>query len=808
MLEQAIEVLSAVGAAWRALRRRPTFALLSTALLALGVGAVAAIFAVVNATLLRPLPYRDPEALYGLSGTEPVNGDSTTRIVLSWMQLARWRTETRAFAGIEGYTPSTMKLLGAGEPEPVNGAVVSAGLFDLLGWRPHVGRAFRRDEERPGNGVAIISDGLWKRRFGGEANVLGRVINVDDEPRTIVGVMPPGFSMLFQAADIWTPMLLNAEQLALRARMVAGIGRLRPGVTAAQGRADLAAINAELAAEQPNEYRFTGVAMVALRDSLFGAKRASLIVLLAAVVILLAVATVNTMSLSLADALARRMTTMTRLALGAAPARIVSLRLTQMAIIVVVATIAAIALGRLGLVALATVSPDAVAGFGRMSIDATVIAVAALTALLAGAFAGVPAALSEARVGVDGLAGGATKSIGATDERRRRDLLMGAQVALAVVLLIGAALLARNVKTLLGRPTGFTGSGVTVVELTFSRTTYTTKEQRALHAQRLLDAVHAIPGVEAAATLQTRFVLNETMQTWFEIDGQPADPGVQQIANIRHTTPEILKALRIRLLQGRGFATTDRMGSPPVAMVSASFAKRYWGTDIPIGKRIRRVSNEAPWMEVIGVVDDVSDMGAGVDVAPTLYVSYLQQNTATARPTIIIRATGSPSALFPAIRRAIWSVDANQTIDAITRLDDLMLRSAAQPRFAALVALLFAAGALLLVLSGIYAVTLYSVLQRTRELGVRGALGARPVDLLSTAMGRSMRPVLAGTAVGIAVAIPAGSAMRRALVDGMSMADAPLLGAVVVGLAVATALAAYIPARRALSISPALAMRD
>ena len=808
MIEQGIESLRAVLGAARALRRRPAFALLSVGLMALGVGAVTAIFAVVNATLLRPLAYRDPEALYALSGTEPINRDSTTQLALSWMQLARWRAETRAFSDIEGYTPATMKLLGAGEPEPVNGAVVSAGLFDVLGWRPQVGRTFSREEERPGNGVAIISDGLWKRRFGGNAKVLGRVINLDDEPRTIVGVMPPGFSMLFQAADVWTPMLLNAEQLTLRARMVAGVGRLRPGVSAAQGKSDLAAINAELAAERPDEYRFTGVSMVGLRTSIFGAQRASLLVLLAAVVMLLAVATVNATSLALADGLARRTATMTRLALGAAPRDIAVRRLTETAILTVVAVVLGLALGRLGLVALATVSPDAVAGFGAMTLDAIVVAVAALAGVLAGLAAGVPAALSEARVGLDGLAGTIAKS-GAASDRRHRDLLMAAQVALAVVLLVGAALLARNVQTLLGRPTGFDASGVTVVELTFSRTTYATKEQRAMHAQRLLDAVHAIPGVEAAATLQTRFVLNETMQTSFEIDGQPAAPGVQQIANIRHTTPEILSALRIRLLAGRGFAPTDRLGSPAVALVSASFAKHYWGAENPIGKRLRRVSsNEAPWMEVVGVVDDVSDMGAGVDPNPTLYVSYLQQNTATARPSIIIRATGGAAALFPAIRRAIWSVDANQTIDSITRLDDLMVRSAAQPRFAALVAMLFAGGALLLVLSGIYAVTLYSVLRRTRELGVRAALGAAPIDLVTTAMWRSMRPVLAGTTVGALAAIPAGGAMKRVLSEGLSVADALLLAAVLAGLTVATAVAAYIPARRALAIPPALAMRD
>ncbi len=806
MFERGIHALYATAGAMRALRRRPTFALLSIGLMALGVSAVTAIFAVVNATLLRPLPFKDASALYALSDVEPVNRDSTTEIVLSALQLVRWRAESRTFSDIEGYTPATMKLLGSGEPEPLNGAIVSAGLFDLLGWRPQIGRAFARGEEHTGNGVVMISDGLWKRRFAGDANIIGRAINVDDEPRTIVGVMPPGFSMLFQAADVWTPMLLNGEQLASRARMVAAVGRLKPGLTAAQAKADLLAINTQLASEHPDEYRFTGVKIVGLRESIFGAQRASLLVLLVAVMLLLAVATVNALSLSLADGLGRRTLTMTRLALGASPRRVAALRLTEMAIISIAAVVAGIGLGRAGLAALAAVSPDAVAGFGNITLDPAVIAAAVLAGVLIGAVAAVPAAMSEARTTFEGLAGTVARS-GAVGERRNRELLMAAQVSLAVVLLIGAALFARNVKTLLARPTGFTSSGVTVVELTFSRTTYATKEQRAMYAQRLLDAVHTIPGVEAAATFQSRFVLNETMQTLFEIDGKPADPGVQQLANIRHTTPELLRALRIRLVQGRGFATTDRMGAPPVALVSTSFAKRYWGGENPVGKRLRRANNQAPWMEVVGIVDDVTDAGVGVDAAPTLYVSYFQQNTPTARPTIIVRATGSSSVLFPAIRKAIWSVDPNQTIDSITRLDDLLLRSAAQPRFAALVALLFAGSALLLVVGGIYAATLHSVLRRTRELGVRAALGAAPADLVGDAMRRSLRPVFAGLIVGLAVAIPAGGAMRRALADGMSVRDTPLLLAVVAGLALATAIAAFIPARRALAIPPALAMR-
>jgi predicted permease len=807
MFQDGIASLQAIGASARALRRRPAFTLLSVGLMALGVGAVTAIFAVVNATLLRPLPYRDPNALYALANLEPVNRDSSQTMVLSWLQLSRWRGESRAFSGIEGYSPATMKLLGAGEPEPITGAAVSAGFFDVLGWRPRIGRAFTRADEQAGSGVAIISDGLWKRRFGGDRNVIGRVINLDDEPRAIVGVMPEGFSMLFQPADVWTPMILNAQALTSRSRLVAGIGRLRPGFTAQQGTADLVALNKQLSAEHPDDYRFTAVKVTGLRESIFGAQRANLLVLLAAVLMLLAVATVNAMSLALADGLARRTATMTRLALGASRRAIVRLRLTEMAIVSVAAILLGLGLGRAGLAALAAVSPDAVAGFGSMTLDATVVAVAVAIGILAGVAAGVPAALSDAAVSFEGLAGGVTKSIGASTEQRNRDMLMGAQVALAVLLLVGASLLARNVTRLLSRPPGFTASGVTVVELTFSRTTYATKEQRAQYAERLLDAVHTIPGVEAAATFQTRFVLNENMQSLFEIDGKPAESGVQQLASIRHSTPEILKALGIRLLRGRGFQTTDRMDSPPVALVSASFAKQYWGGDDPIGKRIRRANNQAPWMEVVGVVGDVMDQGAGVEPGPTMYVSYLQQNTPTARPTLVIRAKGSPATLFPAIRKAIWSVDGNQTIDSMTRLDDLMLRSAAQPRFAALVALLFAGGALLLVLSGIYAVTLYSVLRRTRELGVRAALGAQSIDLVTTAMWRSMRPVLAGTGAGALAAVPAANAMRRVLTEGLSAADAPMLVAVVAGLALATAIAAYIPARRALAIPPALAMR-
>lgn len=808
MIRVFTDVLQAASRTVRSLARRPVFTGLSILLIALGVGAVTAIVAVANAALLRPLPYRDPTALYSVSGSEPVRADTAQDMVLSARQLVRWRAGTQAFSGIEGYTPASMKLRDSGPPEPLAGMFVSAGMFDLLGWKPAVGRPFTRDEELPGCGVAIISHGLWLRRFAGDPGVIGHVVTIDDEPRTIVGIMPEQFSMFFQKVDVWRPLDLGPDEIAGRSRMIAGVGRLRAGVTAQQAAADLQRINHALARELPQEYRFTGVKVVGMRESLFGAQRTSLLVLLAAVGILLAVAAVNVLSLTYADALGRRFATMTRFAFGASQSDIVRLRFAETAAITAVAAVLGMAIGRLTLAALQAASPDAFQGLGTVSIDPLVACVAIIAALTSGVIAGVPAAASEARIEIAGLAGSATKGVGGTSERRLRDGLLAAQVSLAVMLLSGAALLGKNVKDLLRRSTGFQPQGVAVVGVTLSQTTYSTQPQRAAYVQRLLDAVRSLPGIDAATTDQTRFVLNETMQTGLEIEGAPAEPGVQQFAQIRHTTPDLLKVLGIRLIRGRAIDASDRADGPRVAMVSASFAKHYWGEKNPIGQRVRRISKSNPqWMEVIGVVDDVMDAGLGVDIGPTIYVSYLQQNTPVARVTLLARTRGSAASIYPAIRRAIWSVDRNQTIDGMSWLDDLLLRSAAQPRFQALVAALFGGSALLLVLGGIYATTVYAVLRRTRELGVRAALGARPVDLLHTTMSQSLRPVIAGMVVGTLTAVPLLRMMQRLLKEPLDVSDAPLFVGVALMVLVATAVAAYLPARRAVSVPPSLAMR-
>jgi len=396
-----------------------------------------------------------------------------------------------------------------------------------------------------------------------------------------------------------------------------------------------------------------------------------------------------------------------------------------------------------------------------------------------------PVAIAEARVDIGAIAGAATKSAGGRSDRRLRHTLATIQVAVTVVLLSGAALLGRNFVRLMSTRPGFQSGGVAVVQLNISARDHATAESRAQYVDQLVQSVRRVPGVDAASTIQTRFVLNETMSTAVEIDGRPPTPGgVDQFAQIRHVMPDVFRVLQIRVVQGRGIDSTDRAHSRPVAVVSSAFARAYWPGENAIGKRLRRNSKTAPWLEVVGVVDDIMDAGVGVPIGPTMYVPYLQQNTPTARVTIIARTKGDPAALGRPIRRAIWAVSSAQAIDDVSALSTLMSRSAAQPRFQMLVVGTFGTSALLLVLAGIYALTLFGVLGRMRELGVRAALGATPSQIVGLAMRGSMVPVVTGAALGVLLAVPITKLMQRVVATRLELGDTVLLAGVVPGAAI------------------------
>ena len=799
--------MKAISQTFRSLLRRRAFSGLALGLIALATTATVATFAVVRATLWRDLPYRDPATLVNIYSTEPVNRDSTQQMASSAMMLARFREATRGVSGVEGSTPVVLSVAGDGNPEALTGATVTSGLFDLLGTPPAVGRSFRREEETATSGVIIISDGVARRRFGSPESALGKTLTIEGEPRAVVGVMPAGFSLLFQGGDAWIPLDVSLEaQARVRLRTTAVYGRLRPGTSLEQARAALATIQQDISAAFPNDYAATRAAIRPLREALFGNRRPTMLVLGGAVALMLLIAIVSVANLTLADVLARRTLTMTRIALGASPASLIGARMREMSILATVAAAVALLLCAMLLAVLASISPEPFIPLGGRWVDASVVIAAWLAAIVVAFCGALAAVVVEARTRAHGIAGTVSKA-GTSGDRRLQLVLSAAQSLVTVVLLSTAVLLGRDLVRLMSAPTGFSADDVLVVRMNVLSRERGTVPARAQYAEALVRGVRAVPGVTDVSAIQSRFVLNETMQSLIDVEGVVASPGQVLFSQIRHVMPNVARVLGVRVLSGRAIDSTDRAESRLVAVVSASFAKKYWPGESAIGRRVRRGAPGSPWLDVVGIVEDVNDAGLGVPLGPTLYVSYLQQNTATARVTLIARTRGASSALTDAVRRAIWSVSASQAIDDITPLPTLMTRSAAQPRFRAAVVGVFSVSAVALVLAGVYAITLFGVLARRRELGIRAAIGASPASLAALATRNSLTPVVIGGVAGTLLTVPTAALTREIIQSRPESFDLFLSFGAVILLIVVAGAAALVPARRAATVSPTEAIR-
>jgi putative ABC transport system permease protein len=783
--------------------------LLAVGLLSLGAGAIGAIFAIVNATLIRPLPFSDPDRLYALSVLEPVGRDSTFQQPLSAIQFTRWRAQPEAFDRIEAYRSTSPRLTGSGDAETLRGAEVSAGMFDMLGVRLALGRAFVADEEVAGSAVVVLTYPFWQRRFGGDRSVIGRVLTIDDAPRQIVGIMPEDFTLFFVETDVLTPVALTSqESMVPNNRYLSTVGRLRAGVTVEHAAQALAHVSAQLAGEYPDVYRNSTARIVPLRDALLGDRERTLLVLAAAVLLVVLIAGANVLSLTFADAIRHRGATMTRIALGADMTVVVAGRIVQMVVLGLLAGVVGLVAAKLGLIALYEINSAAFAGMGSVSFDASVIGVTLGTSIAVALAAGLIVGTSEGKLDVSRVGGTILRSGAGRADRRARGVVFGTQIAITFLLLLGAALLARNFRALTTRSPGYDARNVLVVPMTLSASTYATGAARAQHVARMLEAVRALPGVEAASTIQSRFILGESNSAVFDLEGRPASPDAQQIASLRHVSPELLRVLKIPLRQGRAIAAEDSYDASKVAMVSESFAKKYWPGESPIGKRLRRGRNVAssPWLEVVGVVDDIMDAGYGFDVGPTFYISYLQMNTPWARVTMVVRTKGDPVLMARSVRSAIWSVDPQQALEAMSSLESLLSRSAAQPKFQTVVVLVFGAGSFMLVLAGLYATTLGDVLQQGREFGIRAALGARPSHLVGATVLASLRPVVVGLGAGGALFLPVAW-MPRVRVAGVSLGDWPVALIVVAILLICAAAASALAARSLLRVDPAVVIR-
>ncbi|HEX8360797.1 MAG TPA: ABC transporter permease [Longimicrobium sp.] len=785
----------------RALRRSPVFAAVAILTLALGIGANTAIFSVVDAVLLRPLPFQQPERLVNLWGSYAASGRTST----SLPDFLDWRAQLTTLGDVSGFTTASYNLTGRGEPERVKGVAATATFFRTFGAKPAMGRFFADGEDRDrAERVVVLGHGLWVRHFGGRPSVLGETVVLNGIPRTVVGVAPEGFRA-GAAADLWVPLNIDTEY-PRRAEFLSVVGRMKPGVTLQQVRGEMELIRSRLARQYPDTNGSIGVEVVSFQEDLVGKLRPALAAFAGAVGLVLLIACTNVASLMLTRAAAREREMAVRMALGAGRGRLVRQLLAESVVMGVAGGGVGLLLAMAGVAALKRSHAEILPRFGEVGVDARVLAFNFVLATLTGVLFGLAPALSAGRRELAGtLRGGGRGVAGAGGTRRLRSVLVMSEVALALMLLVGAGLLIRSFARLQAVDVGVDTSHVLTARVSLPGSAYPEDAQRRALFERVLAPVEAAPGVTAAGLITGLPVTGGADYLSFEIEGRPATEGVQQDAQPFSATPGAFAALRIPVRQGRGFGPGDNADAPRVALVSETMARRFWGKVSPLGSRITFDGEDpAGWMTVVGVVGDTRVEGPALAAYPQVYAPLAQ----VPQPSVyaVVRTAGDPLALAPVVRAAVREADPSLPVYDVATMDEWLSRAVAQPRLGTTLLAVFAAVALALAAVGIYGLIAYTVSQRTREIGVRMALGARPAEVMKMVVAEGMRPALAGMVLG-ALGAWAASRVIASLLFGITATDPPAFLAAALFLACAAALAAYLPARRAARLDPAIALR-
>src|SRR5262245_20248777 len=798
-----------VALAVRLLRRNLTYALAALLTLALGLATTTAIFAVIDATLLRPLPFADPDRLVSLNSMLPDASGKEIQFALTQVEIVRWSDAKDTLESVAALAPKSFALTGAGEPAVVRGGAVTSTIFPTLGVAPIRGRVFTADEERQRAPLAVLSYGLWQRRFNGSDAAIGQAVTLDGRGFEIVGVMPAGFHPLLDASEVWIPLSpQTTTPQGTNNRMTAGLARLKPGATPRQVEAELGAISAVLAREFPTSHAKAHPQVTGLRENLLGQQRPALVALGAGVLLLLVLASANVANLTLGHLAGRRAELTMRTLLGASRWRLVQQQLVQSLVVSAGGGVVGLGIVTSALPYLLALYQRDGAAAADVRIDWRVIAFSTLAIVVTGIASGVVPALRFQRASEDNVGSLSVMRVGpGRRERRVRGALVVLQVAMAVALLCGAGTLLLSLDRLLAAPTGFNADGVLTMQLMLPPAKYADVPARATFVQQMLERVSAIPGVVSAGTTQTTFMPGESMQTYLFVEGRPTDVAAQETANIRHVTAGYFKTLRVPILEGRAIEDRDRLGTQAVCMVSAAFAQQYWPRESAVGRRVRRSGATAQWMTVVGVASDVMDAGAGVNAGPTLYVPYLQQNTPTARVSLVAWTRGDPIASAQAVRQAIWSVDSNQPVDRVGRLSDQMITSANNERFRTVLLAIFAVSGLLLALVGVSGVAGASVAAQRWEAGVRLALGARPGSLVLKILRETTVSAATGAVAGVVLFVAFGRLLAGLLYE-TNVGDPRVIAAAVVVMSGGAVAAAWLQARHIATVSPTLAMRQ
>jgi putative ABC transport system permease protein len=805
----------------RVLLSRPGFSIVAILTLALGIGANTAIFTVINAVLLRPLPFRDPSRLVLLIERTSQFPTQTT----SWQNFVDWRDQTKSFDAVAASRTLTMTLTDLGEPDRIPAKMVTAPLLPMLGVGPALGRAFSADEDRPGAaGVALLSDTLWHRRFGGTADAIGRTITLDNQPYTVIGVLPPGFQLL-QAADVLLPMAPWAATLPDDRSWHPGIvplARLKPDISLSRAQAEMDVISDRLATQYPEFNHGVTAEVKPLHDFVVQNVRQSLLVLAAAVAFVLLIACANVANLLLARAVGRQKEIAIRTAIGATRLRIAGQLLTESVVLALAGGAVGLLLAFWTVPLLAALAGANTPAAGAITLDPAALAFTIVMSIVTGVVFGLAPAVQTARVDVSGAINEAGRgSQAGAAHHRLRSLLVVAEMALATMLLVGAGLLTRSLIRLQDVATGINPAGVLVADAPLSPVKYATTAQRNLLVDRLRERLRALPGVALAEVATAPPFSGNGASIHFNITGRPAKgPEEFIITGFRAVSDGYFRALGIPLLSGRTFTTRDREGAPTVAVVNEAFVKRFFGgaTRQALGAHAQLGAtpsptegpDSAPLMEIVGVVGDTKQAFEAA-IQPTLFVPYEQPpidilGGMYRNLSLVLKTTADPLAVASGLRAAMQEVDRDQPLVRVRTMDEAMTESVSQPRLRTTLVALFSAVALALSLIGVYGVMAYAVSERTHELGVRIALGAEPGDIRRLVVREGTRLSAVGIGIGIAGAL-ATSRSLGALLFGVSATDPATFAIAAVALAVAGLAAAYIPARRASRIDPVVLLR-
>jgi predicted permease len=798
----------------RTLLKNSGFTFVAVITIALGVGANTAIFSLVSAVLLRPLNYHQPEQLVMVWESDSAVGDS--RDTIAPANYADWATQNQSFEDMAAFEWRNYNLTGDGEPERIPAFGVSANFFPLLGARAGLGRTFRTEEDRPGaNKVAVISHSLWQSRFGGEQKIIGRNILLNDEPYTIIGVMPNDFQFMVANINLWVPMALTSEQFADRnIHNLNAIARLKPGVTVAQANADIQAITHRIAAAYPDEAEGLSAAVVPLHEQLADGARRPLMMLLVAVGFVLLIACANVAGMLLARAAARRREIAVRAALGASRWRIARQLLTESVLLGVLGGGLGLLLSVWAFAFLQQLIPAGMSASTTLELDARVLGFTLLVSLLAALIFSLAPALQASRADLNlALKQGSGRTGFGTGQGWLRSGFVVAQIALSLVLLVGAGLLVQTLYKLRDQYASLRPESVLTVRTQLVGAKYREHEQRVAFYDGVLARVAQLPGVVGAG-YTTAVPLTGMTAHGLTLEGRQADPNVNWNAIHRQVSPDYFRAMGIELRQGRAFNAGDNERAASVAAINETMARQFWPGENPIGKRFKAglLDSPEPWLTIVGVVADMRQMGVDTPVKAEMYVPYRQfPRESTLYPLfaprdLVIRTTAEPSSLVPAVRQAVREVDPYQPLSNIRTMDEVLARVTAQRRVGMILLTAFAALALLLAALGIYGVLSYFVLQHMPEIGVRMALGAQTGDVLRLVLGKGMRLALMGIAIGLIGAF-ALTRLMESLLFGISAIDPLTFAGVAMLLALVALIACYIPARRAMKVDPMVALR-